>query len=122
MSSCRVAISDTHPVMRGRSRSQLQCLESMNPGIPTTDASLDVSAILTGICALANVAAQNVKENHCGAPVRANEPTLPWILECKICAVGVLCTLDSKSVFQSKGPFYPCLTNLLLDVNFENLF
>jgi len=71
MSSCRVAISDTHAVMQGRSRPQLQCLESMNPRIPTTDASLDVSAILTGICALANVAAQNVKENHCGAPPKS---------------------------------------------------
>ena len=36
----------------------------MNPGIPTTDALLDVSAIFTGIRALAKVAAQHVKENH----------------------------------------------------------
>jgi hypothetical protein len=61
-----VAISDTHVVTRGKS--QLLCLGSMKSGIPKTNASLDVSAILfTGIRALANVAAQHVKENHRGA-------------------------------------------------------
>ena len=42
-------------------------LESLNPRIPTNDASLEVSAIFTGMRVLTNVAAQHVKENYCGA-------------------------------------------------------
>jgi hypothetical protein len=78
----------------------------MNPGKPTTDALLDVPAIFTGIRALENFVAQHVKENHCGAL-----PTLPWLLERKMCASFAHGAAKHYTVNTRPNPMdpsYPC--------------
>jgi hypothetical protein len=84
----------------------------MNPG--TAGASLDVSAIFTGIHALAHERRSPACEGAslwCATQVRANEPsTLSRMLEygyppqLSFARRGNI--QDSQSVFQSRGPFY----------------
>jgi hypothetical protein len=80
-----------------------------------------------------NVAAQHVEGNHCGAISNSVQlSTLPWMLESVECTATYApqvsfarrgnILLDSKSVLQSRGPFHPCPTNSLLDVNLKPVF
>jgi hypothetical protein len=55
--------------------------------------SLNGSAIFTGTRALANVAAQHVKENHCNK----RPTTLLWLLERKMCAACLLRTVRQNT-------------------------